>query len=151
MSRDGDSKMFFDLDDVLENEIKFGRFQIVIFFLIAFPIFLNGISSSSYIFTAGTVNYRYRFLDFKLLQVVTFNQTSPDVEFRNARAKVDQASHLSGSTSAPISRKNARGSYHLVIRCTARLSHSIRQPLFRATNTSTTIRKRRFRIRFANR
>lgn len=64
MSRDGDSKMFFDLDDVLENEIKFGRFQIVIFFLIAFPIFLNGISSNSYIFTAGTVNYRYRFLDF---------------------------------------------------------------------------------------
>lgn len=48
----------FDLDEVLDAEVKFGKYQIVQFMLIAFPIFLNGIFSSSYIFTAGTLNYR---------------------------------------------------------------------------------------------
>lgn len=50
---------YFDLDEVLESEIKFGKYQIFQFLLIAFPIFLNGIFTSTYIFTAGTVNYRY--------------------------------------------------------------------------------------------
>lgn len=48
----------FDLDEVLEKEIKFGAFQISIFALISLPVFLNGIACSSYIFTAGTLNYR---------------------------------------------------------------------------------------------
>lgn len=48
----------FDLDAVLDNEIKFGKYQIFIFILIAFPIALNGIFSNSYIFTAGSLNYR---------------------------------------------------------------------------------------------
>jgi hypothetical protein len=52
-----ENKETFDLDEVLE-EIKFGKFQIIVFALIAFPIFLNGIFSSAYIFTAGTLNYR---------------------------------------------------------------------------------------------
>lgn len=51
-------KEYFDLDDVLESEIKFGKYQIFQFLLIAFPIFLNGIFTSAYIFTAGTLNYR---------------------------------------------------------------------------------------------
>lgn len=50
-------KEYFDLDEVLEKEIKFGKYQIVQFILIAFPIFLNGVYSS-YIFTAGNLNYR---------------------------------------------------------------------------------------------
>lgn len=49
---------YFDLDEVLESEIKFGKYQIFQFLLIAFPIFLNGIFTSSYIFTAGSLNYR---------------------------------------------------------------------------------------------
>lgn len=53
-----DRKNYFDLDEVLETEIKFGRYQIVQLFLIGFPIFLNGIFCSSYIFTAGSLNYR---------------------------------------------------------------------------------------------
>lgn len=48
---------YFDLDTVLETEIKFGKYQIAQFFLIAFPIFLNGVYAS-YIFTAGNLNYR---------------------------------------------------------------------------------------------
>lgn len=53
-----DKSEYFDLDEVLDAEVKFGKYQIVQFLLIAFPIFLNGIFSSSYIFTAGTLNYR---------------------------------------------------------------------------------------------
>ena len=48
----------FDLDETLDNEIKFGKYQLVIFGLIAFPIALNGIFSNAYIFTAGNLNYR---------------------------------------------------------------------------------------------
>lgn len=58
MSEEQSPAKYFDLDEVLEKEVKFGKFQVLIFFFIAFPIFLNGISSSSYIFTAGTLNYR---------------------------------------------------------------------------------------------
>ncbi|CAO1437133.1 unnamed protein product [Diamesa serratosioi] len=47
----------FNLDSLLD-EIKFGKYQMFIFVLIAFPIALNGIFSSSYIFTAGNLNYR---------------------------------------------------------------------------------------------
>jgi hypothetical protein len=54
MSRDDD----FDLDEILDNEVKFGKYQIMIFVLIALPIALNGIYSNAYIFTAGSVNYR---------------------------------------------------------------------------------------------
>jgi hypothetical protein len=48
----------FELDDVLDQEIKFGKYQLIIFALIAFPIALNGIYSNAYIFTAGNLNYR---------------------------------------------------------------------------------------------
>ncbi|CAG9808337.1 unnamed protein product [Chironomus riparius] len=48
----------FDLDETLDNEIKFGKYQLIIFGLIAFPIALNGIFSNAYIFTAGSLNYR---------------------------------------------------------------------------------------------
>ncbi|KAG5672758.1 hypothetical protein PVAND_002855 [Polypedilum vanderplanki] len=51
-------KQNFDLDEVLDKEIKFGKYQIIIFVLIAFPITLNGVYSSAYIFTAGNLNYR---------------------------------------------------------------------------------------------
>jgi hypothetical protein len=54
MSEKGD----FDLDEVLDKEIKFGKYQLLIFALIAFPIALNGIFSNAYIFTAGKLNYR---------------------------------------------------------------------------------------------
>lgn len=47
----------FDLDIVLE-EVKFGRYQIMIFLMIGLPIALNGVFSTSYIFTAGNLNYR---------------------------------------------------------------------------------------------
>lgn len=63
----------FDLDEVLDREIKFGSFQILIFILMAFPIFLNGIASSSYIFTAGNLNYR--------LDCVKFNYANESVNF----------------------------------------------------------------------
>lgn len=58
MTETKDKSKYFDLDEVLDDEVKFGKYQIVQFLLIAFPIFLNGIFSSSYIFTAGTLNYR---------------------------------------------------------------------------------------------
>lgn len=58
MTEPRDNKDYFDLDEVLEAEVKFGKYQIAQFLLIAFPIFLNGILSSSYIFTAGSLNYR---------------------------------------------------------------------------------------------
>lgn len=48
----------FDLDCVLDNEIKFGKYQLLIFVLIALPLTLNGVFSNAYIFTAGTLNYR---------------------------------------------------------------------------------------------
>lgn len=48
----------FDLDAVLDNEIKFGKYQWLIFLLIALPLTLNGIFSNAYIFTAGSLNYR---------------------------------------------------------------------------------------------
>lgn len=48
----------FDLDAVLDNEIKFGKYQWIIFLLIALPLTLNGIFSNAYIFTAGYLNYR---------------------------------------------------------------------------------------------
>lgn len=51
-------KYKFDLDETLDNEIKFGKYQIFIFLLIAFPIALNGIYSGAYVFTAGYLNYR---------------------------------------------------------------------------------------------
>lgn len=57
---------YFDLDEVLDSEIKFGKYQIFQFLLIAFPIFLNGIFTSTYIFTAGTLNYRYCSLYFRV-------------------------------------------------------------------------------------
>lgn len=60
-----DKSEYFDLDEVLDAEVKFGKYQIVQFLLIAFPIFLNGIFSSSYIFTAGTLNYRWRLALFR--------------------------------------------------------------------------------------
>lgn len=53
-----DEKCKFDLDETLDNEIKFGKYQLIIFGLIAFPIALNGIFSNAYIFTAGNLNYR---------------------------------------------------------------------------------------------
>lgn len=62
MTKSPDKKDCFDLDEVLDGEVKFGTFQVLIFFLIAFPIFLNGIASNSYIFTAGTLNYRWKLL-----------------------------------------------------------------------------------------
>lgn len=48
----------FDLDATLDNEIKFGKYQMLIFVLIALPLTLNGIFSNAYIFTAGILNYR---------------------------------------------------------------------------------------------
>lgn len=53
-----ENQEYFDLDEVLESEVKFGKYQVKQFLLIAFPIFLNGIFSNAYIFTAGTLNYR---------------------------------------------------------------------------------------------
>ncbi|CRK94736.1 CLUMA_CG008236, isoform A, partial [Clunio marinus] len=47
-----------DLDNILENEVKFGKFQIIIILLIAFPIFLNGVQTITFIFAAGNLNYR---------------------------------------------------------------------------------------------
>jgi hypothetical protein len=57
MTENGE-KHEFDLDTVLEKEIKFGKYQILIFIIIALPIFMNGIYTGSYIFTAGSLNYR---------------------------------------------------------------------------------------------
>lgn len=48
----------FDLDAVLDNEIKFGKYQWFIFLLIALPLTANGVFSNAYIFTAGYLNYR---------------------------------------------------------------------------------------------
>lgn len=56
--QDNDDDDEFNLDSLLD-EITFGKYQMFIFALIAFPIALNGIFSSSYIFTAGNLNYRY--------------------------------------------------------------------------------------------
>lgn len=58
MSDTKDKEKYFDLDEVLEDEVKFGKYQIAQFLLIGFPIFLNAIFCSSYIFTASTLNYR---------------------------------------------------------------------------------------------
>lgn len=58
MSETKDKTEYFDLDEVLEEEVKFGKYQVIQFFLIGFPIFLNSIFCTSYIFTAGTLNYR---------------------------------------------------------------------------------------------
>ena len=54
---DDDDDDEFNLDSLL-SEITFGKYQMFIFGLIAFPIALNGIFNSSYIFTAGNLNYR---------------------------------------------------------------------------------------------
>lgn len=48
----------FDLDEVLKI-LKFGKFQMFVFFLLSVPIFIGGIQYS-YIFTAGIVKYRFR-------------------------------------------------------------------------------------------
>lgn len=47
----------YDLDAVLA-ELKFGKFQIKLFLLIGFPILINAILSSGYIFTAAQIAYR---------------------------------------------------------------------------------------------
>lgn len=60
MTETRNKKEYFDLDEVLDSEVKFGKYQIAQFLLIAFPIFLNGIFSSSFIFTAGSLNYRFK-------------------------------------------------------------------------------------------
>lgn len=57
MTDEKNKREYFDLDEVLETEIAFGKYQIIQFLLIAFPIFLNGVYNA-YIFTAGTLNYR---------------------------------------------------------------------------------------------
>ena len=48
----------FDLDSILDNEIKFGKYQWLIFLFIALPLVLSGVIGSSYVFTAGVLNYR---------------------------------------------------------------------------------------------
>lgn len=65
---DADSEHEFDLDEVL-NIIKFGKFQVIVFFMISIPIFVGGIQYS-YIFTAGTV--KYRLLNMKYFNLFTF-------------------------------------------------------------------------------
>lgn len=57
----------FDLDEVLDKEIKFGKYQLFIFALIAFPIALNGIFSNAFVFTAGNLNYRWVSLSIELI------------------------------------------------------------------------------------
>lgn len=47
-----------DLDGVLDNEIKFGKYQLLVLLMISLPLTLNGIFSNAYIFTAGYLNYR---------------------------------------------------------------------------------------------
>lgn len=62
----------FDLDKVLD-EIKMGKYQIYIFLLISLPIFIAGVQSS-FIFTAGQLNYRSRKkFDMMILQFRTIS------------------------------------------------------------------------------
>ena len=53
----------FDLDSILDNEIKFGKYQYLILILISFPLILSGVMGGSYIFTAASLNYRW--MNFK--------------------------------------------------------------------------------------
>lgn len=61
------SQDIFDLDAIL-GELKFGKFQIQLMLLIGFPILINAILSSSYIFTAANLNYRLVCLEICVLR-----------------------------------------------------------------------------------
>ncbi|GLH00664.1 Organic cation transporter protein [Gryllus bimaculatus] len=47
-----------DLDEILEEVGQFGKYQITSYLLISLPIFFTVISGTSYVFTAGDLDYR---------------------------------------------------------------------------------------------
>ncbi|XP_068084758.1 organic cation transporter protein isoform X2 [Anabrus simplex] len=52
--------MAVDLDEILQELGQFGRYQVMSYLLISLPIFFTVISGTSYVFTAGDLNYRCR-------------------------------------------------------------------------------------------
>lgn len=46
------------LDDLLKEIGRFGRYQVLIYALLTFPIMISGANSVSFVFTAGDLNYR---------------------------------------------------------------------------------------------
>lgn len=49
-----------DLDEILEELGQFGKYQVTTYLLISLPIFFTVISGTSYVFTAGELDYRCR-------------------------------------------------------------------------------------------
>lgn len=47
-----------DIDGILKYLGDFGKFQIINYILISFPVLLSGAFSLSYVFTAGQLEYR---------------------------------------------------------------------------------------------
>jgi hypothetical protein len=47
-----------DLDNILDEVGHFGKFQAINYVLVGFPILLSAAVTLSYVFTAGTLEYR---------------------------------------------------------------------------------------------
>ena len=59
-----------DLDEILVNEVgSFGRYQIIMVLLAAFPVIFSAFAAGEYIFTTARIPTRYFFNVFFKLQI----------------------------------------------------------------------------------
>ncbi|XP_069690607.1 solute carrier family 22 member 4-like isoform X2 [Periplaneta americana] len=94
-ARSPESQESMDLDEILDELGHFGKFQLISFLLISFPIIFSATFALSYIFTAGDLNYRCHIPECEgmdttfdtewLRNAVPFQQDSTDVPSRCLR------------------------------------------------------------------